>query len=236
MARRDVLQERFFSSLISGHRSATRQIVQDLFESGYAGEKILTHLFWPTLEHLQKVHRSDQLTRLAHNYATRLLRALVDQIQPHLEQAPRRGQSILLVCGLDESEELAAQMTCDLLEANGYDVYYTGGGVANDEIVSEIGEMNTDILVVFGAVPSTVPQTRLLIDRLHAIGVCPRLQIVVGGGVFNRADGLAEEIGADIWAKTPSDLVSVIAKRPCRRMTADQRTVGRKRRTKRDAA
>ena len=57
-------------------------------------------------------------------------------------------------------------MTCDLLEADGYDVYYTGGGVANDEIVNEIGEMNTDILVIFGAVANTVPPTRLLIDRL----------------------------------------------------------------------
>ncbi len=236
MARRDVLQERFFTSLISGHRGATRQIVQELFDADYAAEKILTHLFWPTLEHIQKLYRADQLTELAHHYATRLLRSLVDQAQPHLEQSPRRNQTILLVCGPEESEELAGQMACDLLEADGYDVYFTGGGVANDELVNEIGQMNTDILVVFGAVPNTVPQTRLLIDRLHTIGVCPKLQIVVGGGVFNRAEGLSEEIGADLWAKDPHDLVRAISKNPKHRMTPDQRTVGRKRRVKRNAA
>lgn len=236
MARRDVLQERFFTSLISGHRAATRQIVSELFETGYPSEKILTHLFWPTLGHIQKLHRADQLSELAHHYATRLMRALVNQVQPQLEQQPRRGKNILLVCGREESEELAGQIACDLLEADGYEVYFTGGGVANDELVNEVGQMNTDILVIFGAVPSTVPHTRLLIDRLHAIGVCPQLQIVVGGGVFNRAEGLAEEIGADLWAKEPHQLVQVLSEKPARRMPPEQRTVGRKRRVKRTAA
>lgn len=236
MARRNVLQERFFTSLISGHRAATRQIIEELFESDYPAEKVLSHLCWPTLEHIQKVYRADQLSELAHHYATRLLRALIDQIQPRLEQAPRRGKTVLLVSGPDESEELAGQIACDLLEADGYDMYFSGGGVANDEVVNEIGQMNTDILAIFGAVPNTVPQTRLLIDRLHTIGVCPQLQIVVGGGVFNRAEGLAEEIGADLWAKDPHELVKVLSKKPSQRMKPEQRTVGRKRRTKRDAA
>jgi hypothetical protein len=33
------------------------------------------------------------------------------------------------------------------------------------------------------------------------------LQIVVGGGVFNRAPGLAEEIGADVSANSPRELL-----------------------------
>ena len=103
----------------------------------------------------------------------------------------------------------AQQAACDLLEAAGYEVYFTGGGVANDEIVNQVGEMDTDILVVFGAVPGTVPQTRLLIDHLHAIGVCPKVQVVVGGGVFNRADGLAEEIGADGYRATAPEAVEL---------------------------
>lgn len=36
------------------------------------------------------------------------------------------------------------------------------------------------------------------------------MQIVVGGGIFNRAPGLAEEIGADLWATSPRELLSVL--------------------------
>ncbi len=234
--KRNVLLERFFNALISGNRAETRDIVDQAIQADVPAEKIISNLFWPTLEHIQSLYRSDQLSDLSHNFATRLLRSLADQMQLRLEQAPRNNRTVLLICGPDEPEELAAQLASDLLEAAGYDVYFGGGGIANDEVVAQIGELNADILVVFGAMPATVPFTRLLIDRLHELGVCPKLQIAVGGGVFNRADGLAEEIGADLWANTPWELVEQIITQPDRRMAEDQRTVGRKRRVKRPVA
>ena len=60
--------------------------------------------------------------------------------------------------------------------------------------------------------------------------------MVVGGGVFNRAEGLAEEIGADMWAKSPMDLAEMLIGQPARRAANDQRTVGRRRRVRREAA
>lgn len=238
--RRNVLVERFFTTLISGDRVAARAIIDEALDADCPAEKILSHLFWPVLEQIQNLHRNDQLADLAYNYATRLLRQLVDQMQPRLEQADRRNIPVLVVSGNEQTEEVAAQMAADLLEADGYTVYYCGGGIANDEIVEQLGEIKAQKLVVFGAVPQTVPFTRLLIDRLHELGIAPSVQIIVGGGVFNRAEGLAEEIGADLWANDPAELVEVMAEEPQRRMTADQRTVGRKRRVpapaKREAA
>lgn len=233
--KRDVLIERFFTALISGDRPAGRALVDEVLAADCPADKILTRLFFPTLEQIQELHRGDQLSDLAHHYAVRLLRMLADQMQLRLEQAPRRSKTVVVICGPDEPEELSAQMAADLLEANGHDVYFAGGGIANDEIVAQLGQVKADVLLVFGAVPSTVPFTRLLIDRLHENGICPKLQIVLGGGVFDRADGLAEEIGADLWARDPEDLIQIMAEHPDRRMTHDQRTVGRKRR-KRSAA
>ncbi|MFP4145671.1 MAG: cobalamin B12-binding domain-containing protein [Phycisphaeraceae bacterium] len=235
--RRNVLLERFFSSLISGDREEARIVVSEVIEADVPAEKTLSHLFWPTLTQLQTLHRNDQLSELAYHYATRLLGQLIDQMQLRLQQAERRGETLMLVTGDETSEELAGRMAADLLEAAGYTVFFAGGGVANDEIVAQLGQIKADRLVVFGATPQAVPFTRLLIDRLHEIGVCPQLQIVVGGGVFNRAEGLAEEIGADLWANDPAELVEAITQQADRRMTEDQRTVGRKRKqAKRDAA
>lgn len=233
--RRNVLLDRFFTALISGDRPAARGIVNEAIEADCAAEKIISHLIWPTLCQIQKMHRNDQLSKLAYHYATRLLRHLIDQMQLRLTQHEAHDSTVLLTCGPEQSEELAAQIACDLLEAAGYTVFFAGGGVANDEVVEQLGELNADKLVVFGAVPSTVPETRLLIDRLHSIGACPNLQIIVGGGVFSRAEGLAEEIGADLWADDPTELVEKMAEEPQRRMSADQRTVGRKRRSSKAA-
>ena len=230
--------ERFFTALISGRREDARGLVDQALDADLAAERILTRVFWPTLQQIQSLYRADQLSRLAHNFATRLLRSLVAQMQLRLEQRPRRDRCAVVVSGREQSEEVSAQIVADLLEADGYEVFYVGGGVTNDEMVAQIGQIRADVLVVFGAVPETVPQTRLLIDHLHDIGVCPNVQIVVGGGVFNRADELAEEIGADLWGKDPEQIVELMAQKPQRRMAASQRTLGRCRRRsgKKDAA
>jgi methanogenic corrinoid protein MtbC1 len=228
--RRNALLERFFTALISGDRPGARGVLDEVYAADAPAQRVVTHLFWPTLEQLSNLHRHDQITQIAYHFGTRLLRMMVDQLAMRLEYAERNGQTVLLTCGEEEAEELAAQMASDLLEAAGYTVYFAGGGIANDEIVAQLGEMKIDKLVVFGALPSTVPQTRLLIDHLHDIGACPNLQVIVGGGVFNRAEGLAEEIGADLWANDPAELVMAMQEEPTRRMSADQRTVGRRRR------
>ena len=229
--KRKVLFERFFNALISGDRPAARGVVDELIEADCPAEKVISNLFWPILEQMQQLWHHDQLSLIAHRYATRLLRQQeVDQMQLRLEQSDRRDRLVLVTSGEEDSEELAAQITADLIEADGYTVIYAGGGIANDELVAQINSLDVDHLVVFGAINKTVPQTRLLIDRIHDIGAKGKVQVIVGGGVFNRADGLAEEIGADLWAKTPEDLVQVMNEFPDRRMTTDQRTVGRKRR------
>ena len=77
------------------------------------------------------------------------------------------------------------------------------------------------------------------IAGIGRIGIPASLSFVVmsvGGGVFNRAEGLAEEIGADIWARDPEELISVMDRQRERRMSDDQRTVGRKRKIKAVAA
>jgi methanogenic corrinoid protein MtbC1 len=229
-SRRNALQERFFNALISGDRGEARDVVDELIDSGCSAEEIVSRLFWPMAEQIDGMHRADQLSKACYHYGTRLLRMLIDQMQLRLTPQDARAETVLVMSGEGELEELAGQMTADLLEAAGFDVRYLGGGVANDEIVDQLGNLGVDRLVVFGAVAATVPQTRLLIDRLHDTGVCPRLQIIVGGGVFNRAEGLAEEIGADLWAEEPEHIVEALVEESSRRMTPDQRTVGRRRR------
>jgi len=233
--KRDALLERYFTTLISGNRLDARQIVDELLQAECPAESILSKLVWPTLDRVQTLYRNDQLSDLAHHYATRLMRHQVDQLQLRLEQQDRIGRKVMFICGPEESEELGAQIACDLLEAAGHDMFFVGGGVANDELVAQLADIAADVVVVFGVVPSTVPFTRQLIDRIHDLDLYPRVQIVVGGGVFNRADGLAEEIGADLWASDPDSLVQAICENPDQRMASDQRTVGRKRKTKSDS-
>lgn len=232
----ELLVERLFQTLISGDRNAARTIVQEAADAGMTTEQLSHRVYWEALELINSLFRADQLTTLAHHYGIRLLRSLIDQAQANYTQKARRNRRILMFCGTSEADELAAMLAADLVEADGYEVFFGGGCVANDEILGEIGERQPDILLMFASSPSDAPNIRMLIDSIRGVNACPNLQIVVGGGVFNRAEGLAEEIGADLWARTPAELLEKLHENKHHRASQEQRTVGRNRRPTRKAA
>ncbi|MBL1216101.1 MAG: cobalamin B12-binding domain-containing protein [Planctomycetes bacterium] len=227
----EVLIERLFQALVNGNRSAAREIVAETLQAGISAEEVLSDLFWPTLTLLNKLHRADQLAMMGHHFATRLLRSLADQMQLRLQRHPSLSKRVLIVCGPTEQNELAACMAADLVEARGFDVSFAGGGVPADEVMARVGEHRPDTLLIFSSSARDLPDIRRMIDRLHEMNVCPHMQIVVGGGVFNRADGLAEEIGADLFVSELGEIASELVENADVRASPGQRTVGRKRRS-----
>lgn len=225
----EALVSNLLEALVNGDRPSARMLTDACFNRGMTAREVVSEVFWPAYETLERLHRTDKVTKLSHHLATRLLRSLVDQASLRYEKASANGRTIFALCGPNEADELGAQMAVDMLESEGYTVSFSGGGVANDEILERVQARRPDVLLLFASASKDLPEIRSLIDTLHEIGACRDTQVVVGGGVFNRADGLAEEIGADLWASTPEELALELAENPARRATLSQRTVGRKR-------
>lgn len=221
--------ERLFPMLITGDRNGARCTISEWMKEELEPETLTQEVYWPLLDMVNDLFRRDQLTTLAHHYATRLLRSLVDQAQACYTQQDRSGRSMMLFCGDTEADDLAAQMVADLAEAGGYTVSFGGGGIAYDELLAAVQEQRPDVLLMFSSAAADAPNIRRLIDTIREVGACPNTQIAVGGGVFNRAEGLAEEIGADIWSDTPAGMITCMNTQPERRATPEQRTVGQTR-------
>lgn len=230
----EILLDRFSPVVFAGERSGARAIVAEAFEAGLSAEEITMQLIWPTMEKLSALYRADRINTGVHHMGSRLLRMLADQLALRYERKPRHGRVMLVVCSPGEPEELGAQITTDLAEAHGWQVFFAGGGVPNDEIVSWIGQLEPQVLMVYGTIPSGAPMVRQLIDLMHDVGICPKMQVICSGGVFNRAEGLAEEIGSDLFAANPIEALKLLDQYPSRRATTEQQTVGRKRRLKKE--
>lgn len=230
------LLERLFEILINGDRPAARALIDEMHSAGLSSNSVYTGVYWPAYEMIERLHSNDQLTALSYRMATRLLRVMVDRTSSTLEFAARNGKAIFASCGPTDGNELGAQIAIDLLEANGFEMTFSGGGVAVDEVLAQVQETKPQILLMFCSAPGDLPQIRSLIDTIREIGACPNLQIAVGGGVFNRADGLAEEIGADLWATSPQELYDVLTENPDHRAEVNQPRAGTSRKARRKAA
>ncbi len=230
------VSQRYIEPLLAGDRAACRKVIEDLLEGGIPAYDLLNRLVWPTMERLQELYREDRISISGLNMATRLNRFITDQLCGRLPMGEAKGKKVLIFCGDDEPEELGGQICADLFESDGWTVKFAGGGVPDDEVLQLIGDVRPDLLVMFGTLPSGVPAVRKLIDYLREVNSCPDMQVMCCGGIYKRAEGLAEEIGADLYAPDAAEAVKVANEEPGRRATVDQQTVGRMRRIRKAAA
>lgn len=230
------LLQSYLEPLLLGDRAACRGIIESALHSGIEPYDLLNQLIWPTMERVQSVYKEDQITRSSLNLATRLNRLMTDQLTARLSRKEFNGKRVLIFCGNDEPEELGGQITADLFEADGWEVRFAGGGVPEDEVLKFIGEYRPNLLVTFGTLPSGMPAVRRLIDYLREVNSCPEMQVMCCGGIYKRAEGLADEIGADLYAPDAAEAVQVANANPSRKATVDQQTVGRMRRIRRAEA
>lgn len=200
---------RYLQDLLAGDRAGCRQVIGEALQTGTPANIIYTDLFWPVMAAVDQLYREDRIDVITEHMATRINRTLVDQLQSKLPRAEPRDLTVLVACGDNEPEELGAQMCADLFESDGWTVKFVGCGVPNDEILALVGTLQPEIVFIYGTQPSDAPNVRRLIDTLREIGSSPHTRIMLSGGVFNRAEGLWEEIGADLFAATAKEALAV---------------------------
>jgi len=203
------LLTRYLQPLLSGRRNECFNIIARAIHDGRPAAGLMREVVWPAMAQMERLFRDDRIDTVTDNMAARINRTVADQLQPHLPVRAPNGRRVIVVCADGEREELGAQLIADLFQSDGWETFLVGAGVPVDELLGQIGRIRPDALLVYGAAPQGAPKVRALVETIRAIGVCPHMNVIVTGGVFNRADGLWREVGADIFADSADDVLQL---------------------------
>ena len=227
---------RYMQPLLAGRRAECFGLVADAIARATPTEELLCDVVWPAMIQIQRLYDDDRINSAIEHMACRINRTVADQLQAHLPKKHSRGQRVLVACADTEGEELGGQLIADLFQSDGWEVYFVGGGVPDDENVAMLGQLRPQLFVIFGARPEAVANTRAMIERIREIGMCPTMNIMVTGGIFNRADGLWQEVGADAFNPTPREVLELANTLGPREPHAPRLGIVKKRRRRRKTA
>ena len=199
--------ELYLDSLLKGDRRACRTVIEKTMQAGTPANAVYLNVIWPIMVEIEQLLRDDRITPNQEHLATRINRTIVDQLQNKLPRRPSKDKKIVVSCAPDELQELGAQIMADLFESDGWDVKFLGGGLTNEDILAFVHEHSPDILLIYGTTPKQAPGIRKLIDTIRDVNAWPNMRIMVSGGLFNRAEGLWQEIGADLYAENALDAI-----------------------------
>jgi len=224
--------EKYLEALLKGDRKASRTVIEQALHTGIPSNNVYNDTIWPIMNEIEELARNDRISKVSEHLATRINRTIVAQLQNKLPCRPCQNKKIAICCAQDELQELGAQMMSDIFESGGWEVRFLGGGLTNDDILAFINEYAPDILLIYGTEPKQAPSIRRLIDTIREVNAWPEMRIMVSGGLFRRADGLWQEIGADLYAEDP---VKAIHAASSNEKLSEGRTIKRNRKAVRAA-
>ena len=216
--------ERYLRALLSGDRNQCRTVIEETLKSGMTAHAVYMDVIWPIMAEIDRLYRDDRINSAQEAFASRINRTIVNQLQNKLPRRGDKNKKIAIVTEASEKAELGGQMMNDLFDSDGWDVRFLGGTVNNDDILSFIHSYGPDVLLLYGYNGKDAPAIRELIDTVRGVNAYPDMRIMLSGGIFSRAEGLWEEIGADLYAETASEAVK-IAQMPAERLAQPQRMI-----------
>jgi methanogenic corrinoid protein MtbC1 len=220
--------EQYLRALLQGDRGKSRAVVEETLQHGVTAHGVYVDLIWPVMVGIEKLVREDKINVVQEHMATRINRTIVDQLQNKLPRRRNQSGRVAICCAPDELQELGAQMMADLFESDGWDVRFLGGGLTNEDILAYINDFSPQLLIIYGAEPSMAPGIRSLIDKIRSVDAWPDMRIMLSGGLFNRAEGLWEEIGADMFAENAGQALEIA--KTGKKFDPGNRTIKRRRR------
>ncbi len=232
--KKNLILKQYLVSLLEGDRTRCRSVIEEAMQTGLPAISIYSEIIWPMMVEIDDLRRKGKISPIQENLATRINRTIVDQLQNKLPHRPEKFKKVTICCAQDEIHELGGQIMADLFESDGWEVRFLGGGLTNDDILEFTNEYAPDILLIYGTAPKQAPALRQLIDTIRGVNAWPDMKIMLSGGVFNRAEGLWQEIGADLFAPTAFEAVQAAAEdKP---VEPEERTINRRKRKRQKVA
>ena len=228
--------QRYLESLLAGDRRQCRAVIEDILHHNSASiVGLYSEVIWPIMLEIEKLYRADALTSSQEHLASRINRTIVDQLQNKLPRRAQNDKKVIVCSSLLESSELGGQIISDMFESAGWTVRFLGGGMSNDDILSYVNDFGPDCLVIYGAQANQAPEIRAIIDRIRSVNAHPDMKIMLSGGLFARAEGLWEEIGADMFAETPERAVELASIENADQLPQPKRTINKRKRSQKKA-
>jgi methanogenic corrinoid protein MtbC1 len=199
--------ERYLEALLDGDRVRCRSVIEEVLQTGLPANRVYMDIIWPIMVEIDNLYHQDRIDSAQQAFASRINRTIVDQLQNKLPRHTVRSKKIVICSAPDENAELGGQMMSDLFESDGWETRFLGGNVNNDDLLSFIHRYRPDVLLLYGVKAKDAPQMRRLIDTVRKVNACPEMRIMLSSGVFSNAEGLWEEIGADVYASNATEAV-----------------------------
>ncbi len=202
----------FLRALLAGQRRSALNVALGAVKRGRAVQDVYAEILQESLYEVGRLWESNSITVATEHMATHIVQHVVAQLCPLLPR-PTVARGRVVLTGVEgEMHELGPTMISDVLESDGWEVFFLGTNTPGPGILQAIEAHAPEILGISCTMLVSVARVRTLIRQIRDRFGPRNPRILVGGAVFRLLPDLAEELGANGWARDIRD-VALVARR-----------------------
>lgn len=210
---KEVMYEKLAEAIMNGDEETAKKVSEEIAKSGADCLAVIEEYLSPAMKRVgEKFEKGEYfLTNLmlsaeAMKSATGILTANLDKDARNRLKGETQGVVVVgTVAG--DVHDIGKNILSLLLQVNRFEVHDLGKDVPSMSFVEEAQEIDAAIIALSSLMTTTRPAQKDVIDLLKGMSLRNRFAVMVGGAPTTKQ--WAEEIGADSWAETAEEAVSV---------------------------
>ncbi len=205
------LARRYLDAALAGDRQRATRMIMDAFEGGVSIRDMYLQVLEPVQHEIGRLWQINKITVAQEHFTSGVTQLVMSLLYyPHICGSEKKGLKMTAICVSGELHEIGLRMVADLLELDGWEVFFLGANVPPMNIVDTVSDYRADVLGISAAVSSSVRKAASIIAQVKRSPIAGKIKIVVGGYAFNRDRKLWKTVGADYYARDARHMLEIV--------------------------
>jgi MerR family transcriptional regulator, light-induced transcriptional regulator len=197
----------FLLAVLEGERRRACETLTGSVSSGaITVPEVYEHVLAPAMREMGRMWHLGEVNIAEEHFATSTCLTAMSQLLPLWPRKPLNGRTMLAAAVAGNNHEIGVRMVADAFEAEGWRSIYLGANVPGEDLALAAADYGASVACLGITLTAHLQALR---DSIRALRGAGHLKIIVGGPGFHNIPALAYENGADAFAATPGEALSL---------------------------
>jgi 5-methyltetrahydrofolate--homocysteine methyltransferase len=194
--------------ILAGNKDAVQQGVQDAIDAEIPPDVILNQGLIPPMSEVGRLYEEGEYFVPEMLISARAMQAGMAILKPLLIEADVEPAGVVVIGTVQgDLHNIGKNLVKMMMEGTGFEVIDLGSDIPADIFIEAIVENNADIVALSALLTTTMPQQKVVVEKICEKGLREEVKVIVGGAPVT-AD-YANEIGADGYAPDASSAANL---------------------------
>ena len=193
----DELQTAFLEFVLHGNETACLKLMDELIATPGDLSSFYVRILQPCLKNIGGLWERGAISVALEHLASAIIHRLISCQYVRYVMTPQTKGTAVIAAAQNDLHDIGARIVSDILEMEGWKVFFVGANTPNRELMKLIRDVRPDLLGISVVVPIHLLHVEELIRQIRSDTILHDIKIMVGGPAFILSDNLLRQIGAD---------------------------------------